>query len=138
MVDGQWWALVQVVGRVGWAESTVAASRGVGGSGGVAVFVDESDAGGAAMDRLAWPSRADDVVGVIGGSLVQSAVWPVLVVVIGLLDEQRVESTFVPDDRAVEDVSQGANPPLCERVRLGCSGRDPDHNYSRRREHIIE
>ena len=52
-------------------------------------------------DRVAWPDR-DDVGVVVGCALSEVPMWPVPVVVLDVLGEQRSELAFVPDDRAVE------------------------------------
>jgi len=70
--------------------------RGVGRAlGGVAVFVDESAATGASQNRRAR-DRGD--VGVVWGGLIERSVGSVLVVVVDVVDEQRAELAFVPDD----------------------------------------
>ena len=79
-------------------------SAGWVGSGCGAVLVDESGAGGATLDRVAWADR-DNVGGVVGCTLVDSAVGAVAVVVVDVVDEQRTQLFLVPDNRAVEQSS---------------------------------
>ena len=59
-------------------------------SGGGAVLVDESAARGVSFDLVAWLDR-DDIGGVVGCTLVDSAIRAVLVVVVDVLDEQGSE-----------------------------------------------
>ena len=71
-------------------------------SGGGAVLGYESGARGASFDPLAWADR-DNVDGVVGCVLVDTAVGAVLVVVVDVLDEQCSELFLVPGDRSVEE-----------------------------------
>ena len=77
------------VGLTGW------------GSGCWSVLVDESNAGGASMD---WCSGLDRgfVSFVVGCSLVEAAVGPVLVVVLDEVIEESVELALIPNQGAVE------------------------------------
>ena len=76
------------------------------------------------LDRVAWPDRRDEMI-IVGCVLVDPAMWPVVVVVIDVLDEQRVQLALVPDDCPVEQlVAQRSDPSFGESVRLGCSWRD--------------
>ena len=56
------------------------------GSGGGSVLVDESGAGCVTLDRLVFAHR-DDVCGVVRCSLVNAAMWPVVVVVLDVFLE---------------------------------------------------
>ncbi len=49
--------------------------------------------------------------------------WPVLVVVVDVVDDETLELGLVPDDRSVEELAaQGADPAFCE----GVGDRGPD------------
>ena len=103
-----------------------------------AVFVDESAAGGVLLDRLAWPDRGD-IVCVVGCSLPDSAVGPVVVVVVDVFLEQPAELAFVPDDCSIQQfVAEGADPSLGERVGLRRSRRDPNGGDARCCEDCVE
>jgi hypothetical protein len=58
---------------------------GRGWSGSVSVFVDESVTGPGPLDPTVWPDR-DDIADVVWCSLVDSAVGPVGVVVVDVLE----------------------------------------------------
>ena len=108
------------------------------GSGFGLVLVDESGAGGVSLDRVAWPDRRDEMI-IVGCALVDPAMWPVVVVVIDVLDEQRVQLVFVPDDCPVGQlVAQRSNPSFGESVRLGCSWGDSYRGDSRSSEYVVE
>ena len=108
------------------------------GSGCGLVLVDESRTGGVSLDRVAWPDRRDEMT-IVWCALVDPAMWPVVVVVIDVLDEQRVQLVFVPDDRPIEQlVPQRSDPSFGESVRLGCSWRDSYRGYSRSSEYVVE
>ena len=82
------------------------------------MLVYESGARGASFDPLAWADR-DNVDGVVGCVLVDTAVGAVLVVMVDVLGEQGSELFLVSDDGAVEEfVSERAGPSFGVRVRL--------------------
>ena len=96
------------------------------GSGCGSVFVDEPATGAVTLDRLAWPDRGD-VSRVVGGSLVDSAVGSMVVVVLDVFLEQSSELVFVPDDCSVQEfMAECSYASLGERVRLRRARRDPD------------
>ena len=71
------------------------------------------------FDRLAWADR-HDVDFVVRCTLVDTTVGAVTVVLVDVLDDQRPELAFVPDDRAVQQfMAQCADPLFGVRVRLG-------------------
>lgn len=80
--------MVMGVGRVDADLSGRRVARWAGSGCGL-VLVDESGAGGVSLDRVAWPGRRKELI-IAGCSLVDPAMWPVVVVVIDVLDEQRV------------------------------------------------
>ncbi len=83
------------------------------------VLVDESAARGASFDPLAWADR-DDIGGVVGCALVDSAMGAVLVVVLEVRDNQGSELFLVPNDFAVAQfVSNCAGPSFGVGVRTG-------------------
>ena len=86
------------------------------------VLVDESCAGGRALDRLAEVDHRR--VTVVGGcSLAEASVGPVLVVVLEEVVEESAELAVVPDQGAVEEfVADGAHLSLSERVGLWRAG----------------
>ena len=51
--------------------------------------MDEPVAGGVSLDRVAWPGRREELI-IVGCASVDPAMWSVVVVVIDVLDEQRV------------------------------------------------
>ena len=76
---------------------------------------------------------------IVGCVLVDPAMWPVVVVVIDVLDEQRVQLVFVPDDCPVGQlVAQRSDPSFGESVRLGCSWGDSYRGDSRSSEYVVE
>ena len=82
------------------------------------VFVDESGAGGGALDRHAEFDHGRLSV-VAGCSLVEALVWAVVVVVLDEVVEESVELLLVPDEGAVEEfVADGSDPSFGERVGL--------------------
>jgi hypothetical protein len=108
------------------------------GSGCGSVFVDELAAGGVSLDRLAWSDRGD-VSRVVGGSLVDSAVGPMSVVVLDVFLEQSSELAFVPDDCSIQQfVAKCSNPTFCVRVGLRRSRRDPNGGDARCFEDCVE
>jgi len=78
------------------------------------------------LDRVAWPDR-DEVAGVVGCSLPDSAMGSLGVVVLDVFLEQLPELAFVPDDGSVQEfVAQCSNPSFGVRVCLGRSWRYPN------------
>lgn len=76
-----WWALGVrgcSLGSLGWPVGWFRLRVGT--------RVDESGAGGVSLDRVAWPDRCDEMI-IVGCALVDPAMWPVVVVVIDVLDE---------------------------------------------------
>ena len=89
------------------------------GSGCWPVLVDESGAGGGSVDPMVWPDRCD-VVGVVGSSLVDTAMGPLGVVVLDVFLEEASELVFVPDDGPVQEfVAQSPYPSFGVSVCLG-------------------
>src|SRR2546430_498868 len=96
--------------------SSCGAGRCGGGSGCLAVLVDESAAGGVSSDRSAGPIRDD--VGVVRCALPEAAVGPVRVVVLDVLVEEMLHMLVVPDEGAVAQFAAcGADPAFRVRVR---------------------
>ena len=104
----------------GWRVRGCGALAG-GPSGGVAVLVDQPATGRASSDRLAGFDLSGDLI--VGGALGEAAVWPVGVVVVDILDEQRAELAFVPDDREdAENSSAVVSPPTTPTTRGSTPG----------------
>lgn len=83
------------------------------------MLVDEPGAGGVLSDRVAWADR-NDVGVVVGCALVDPTMRAMLVVVVDVLDEQRFDLAFVPDDRAIKEhlSTRLRGKPLLPRLRL--------------------
>lgn len=89
-----------------------------GRSGCAGVIVDEPAAGRFTSDRLDSSGR-NDVVNVVGRSLIEAAVGSMYVGALEVLLDEEPELALVPDELPVEKlVAQGANPSLSKRVRL--------------------
>ena len=82
-------------------------------------MIYEPVAGGVSLYRVAWPDW-DDYVLIVGCSLIDAPVGPMLVVVLKVFAEQLFELGPVPDDGPVQEfVAQGPHPPFGVRVCLG-------------------
>jgi len=75
-----------------------------GASGGVAVFGDESAEDRLSSDRVDGNLVGCWFVGGVGGSLVETAVGSMAVVMLDVLVEDPMELPLVPDEGAVEDL----------------------------------
>ena len=106
-----WWGSGRAEGGVAGVGLAV-----VGGSGCLAVLVDESAAGGVSSDG--WAGPACDDVAIVGCALPESAVGPADVVVRDVLAQELLRLSTVPDQGAVAQfAAHGADPPF--RVRAG-------------------
>lgn len=93
-----------------------------GGSGCLAVLVDESAAGGVSSDRLARPIGDDRRV--VGCALPERPVGSVVVVVLDVVVQKPLEVLAIPDEGAVAELAaHGADPPFRVRVRDRCARR---------------
>jgi hypothetical protein len=75
----------------------------------LAIFVDESGAGGVSSDRLAGPKLGD--VAFVGCALAEAAVRSVRVVVLDVRAQELLQLSAVPDEGAVAQfAAYGADP----------------------------
>ena len=87
------------------------------------VLVNESGAGGGALDRPADVDHRRRCTVVGGCSLAEVAVGWVFVAVLDEVVEESLELVLVPDQGAVEEfVADGADPSFGEGVRMWCAG----------------
>ena len=108
------------------------------GSGCWPVLVDESVAGSGSLDSVVWSDRGD-VAGVVRGSLPDSSMWPLGVVVLDIFAEQLSELGLVPDDGSVQEfVAQRADPSFCVRVCLRRPRWDPNGGDGGPCEDVVE
>ncbi len=90
-----------------------------GGSGCVAVLVDEPVAAGVSSDRVAGPILDDHAV--VGCALAERPVGAVVVVMLDVVAQELFELASVPDEGAVEELAaNGADPSFRVAVRDGC------------------
>jgi hypothetical protein len=124
-------------GRVEADGVVVSWPGGWGGSGCLAVLVDESAAGGVSSDRPAGPTGDD--VGIVGRALTEAAVGPVGVVVLEVVVEESLEVSVVPDQGAVAELAADrTDPSFCVCVRDGRIGRGADDGGAVASEDVIE
>ena len=84
---------------------------GRGWSGGVSVFVDEAVVSAGSEHGDGRRRSFGRIMGWCWRSLVEGLVWPVLVVVLDVVDDESLELAAVPDDGAVEKLSADRSDP---------------------------